>query len=103
MTTFNESAFVGNPNLCGAPLVTKCQDEDLDKKCSVIENKNDGGYIDQWFYLSVGLGFAMGILVPYFVLAIRKSWSETYFDFVDKIVKWLLRGRATYAKDHLRR
>ncbi|KAL6312447.1 hypothetical protein AAG906_021663 [Vitis piasezkii] len=39
MTTFNESAFVGNPNLCGAPLVTKCQDEDLDKKCSVIEDK----------------------------------------------------------------
>eukprot|EP00261_Vitis_vinifera_P036281 XP_019077524.1 PREDICTED: leucine-rich repeat receptor protein kinase EMS1-like [Vitis vinifera] len=103
MTTFNELAFVGNPNLCGAPLVTKCQDEDLDKKCSVIEDKNDGGYIDQWFYLSVGLGFAMGILVPYFVLATRKSWSETYFDFVDKIVKWLLRGRATYAKDHLRR
>ncbi|XP_034696200.1 receptor-like protein EIX1 isoform X2 [Vitis riparia] len=103
MTTFDESAFVGNPNLCGAPLVTKCQDEDLDKKYSASEDKNDGGYIDQWFYLSVGLGFAMGILVPYFVLATRKSWCETYFDFVDKIVKWLLRGRATYAKDHLRR
>ncbi|KAL6334050.1 hypothetical protein AAG906_001804 [Vitis piasezkii] len=103
MTTFDESAFVGNPNLCGAPLVTKCQDEDLDKKYSAIEDKNDGGYIDQWFYLSVGLGFAMGILVPYFVLATRKSWCETYFDFVDKIVKWLLRGKATYAKDHLRR
>ncbi|RVW28877.1 LRR receptor-like serine/threonine-protein kinase FLS2 [Vitis vinifera] len=103
MSTFNELAFVGNPNLCGAPLVTKCQDEDLDKKYSAIEDKNDGGYIDQWFYLSVGLGFAMGILVPYFVLATRKSWCETYFDFVDKIVKWLLRGRATYAKDHLRR
>ncbi|WJZ95612.1 hypothetical protein VitviT2T_014368 [Vitis vinifera] len=103
MSTFNESAFIGNPNLCGAPLVTKCQDEDLDKKYSAIEDKNDGGYIDQWFYLSVGLGFAMGILVPYFVLATRKSWCETYFDFVDKIVKWLLRGRATYAKDHLRR
>ncbi|KAJ9693310.1 hypothetical protein PVL29_012176 [Vitis rotundifolia] len=103
MTTFNESAFVGNPNLCGAPLVTKCQDEDLDKKYSAIEDKNDGGYIDQWFYLSVGLGSAMGILVPYFVLATRKSWCEAYFDFVDKIVKWLLRGRATYAKDHLRR
>ncbi|KAL6312452.1 hypothetical protein AAG906_021668 [Vitis piasezkii] len=103
MSTFSESAFVGNPNLCGAPLVTKCQDEDLDKKCSAIEDKNDGGYIDQWFYLSVGLGFAMGILIPYFVLATRKSWCEAYFDFVDKIVKWLLRGRATCAKDHLRR
>ncbi|KAL6312466.1 hypothetical protein AAG906_021682 [Vitis piasezkii] len=103
MTTFTESGFVGNPNLCGAPLVTKCQDEDLDKKRSAIEDKNDGGYIDQWFYLSVGLGFAMGILIPYFVLATRKSWCEAYFDFADKIVKWLLRGRVTYAKDYLRR
>ncbi|KAL6334062.1 hypothetical protein AAG906_001819 [Vitis piasezkii] len=103
MTTFTESTFVGNPDLCGAPLVTKCQEEDPDKKQSAIEDKNYGGYIDQWFYLSVGLGFAMGILVPYFVLVTRKSWCEAYFDFVDKIVKWLLRRRATYAKDHLRR
>ncbi|XP_034695716.1 receptor-like protein EIX2 [Vitis riparia] len=99
MTTFTELTFVGNPDLCGTPLVIKCQD----KKQSVVEDKNDGGYIDQWFYLSVGLGFAVGILVPFFVLAIRKSWCDTYFDFVEKIVKWLLRGRATYAKNHPRR
>ncbi|KAJ9693323.1 hypothetical protein PVL29_012188 [Vitis rotundifolia] len=103
MTTFPELAFVGNPDLCGAPLATKCQDEDLNKRLSVVSDKNDDGYVDQWFYLSVGLGFAMGILVPFFVLAIRKSWCEAYFDFVDEIVRWLLRGRATYAKNHPRR
>ncbi|XP_034695753.1 receptor-like protein EIX2 [Vitis riparia] len=103
MTTFTELAFVGNPDLCGAPLTTKCQDEDPNKRQSVVSDKNDGGYVDQWFYLSVGLGFAMGILVPFFVLATRKSWCEAYFDFVDEIVKWLLRGRATYAKNHPRR
>ncbi|KAJ9693327.1 hypothetical protein PVL29_012192 [Vitis rotundifolia] len=103
MTTFPELAFVGNPDLCGAPLATKCQDEDPNKRQSVVSDKNDGGYVDQWFYLSVGLGFAMGILVPFFVLAIRKSWCEAYFDFVDEIVRWLLRGRATYAKNHPRR
>ena len=104
MTTFTELAFTGNPNLCGTPLVTKCQDEDLDKRQSVLEDKIDGGYIDQWFYLSIGLGFAVGILVPYFVLAIRRSWCDAYFDFVDKIVKWLLfKRRVTYAKNHARR
>ncbi|XP_019077767.1 receptor-like protein EIX1 [Vitis vinifera] len=104
MTTFTELAFTGNPNLCGTPLVTKCQDEDLDKRQSVLEDKIDGGYIDQWFYLSIGLGFALGILVPYFVLAIRRSWCDAYFDFVDKIVKWLLfKRRVTYAKNHARR
>ncbi|XP_034695758.1 receptor-like protein EIX2 [Vitis riparia] len=103
MTTFTELAFVGNLDLCGAPLATKCQDEDPNKRQSVVSDKNDGGYVDQWFYLSVGLGFAMGILVPFFVLATRKSWCEAYFDFVDEIVRWLLRGRATYAKNHPRR
>ena len=104
MTTFTELAFTGNPNLCEPPLATKCQDEDLDKRQSALEDKIDGGYVDQWFYLSIGLGFAVGILVPYFVLAIRRSWCDAYFDFVDKIVKWLLfKRRVTYAKNHARR
>ncbi|KAL6334607.1 hypothetical protein AAG906_019242 [Vitis piasezkii] len=84
--------------LCGKPDLY----EDPNKRQSVVSDKN-GGYVDQWFYLSVGLGFAMGILVPFFVLATRKSWCEAYFDFVDEIVRWLLRGRATYAKNHPRR
>ena len=68
MTTFSELAFAGNPNLYRTPLVIKCQDEDSDKRRSVVEDKIDGGYVDQWFYLSIGLGFSMGIYVQYFVL-----------------------------------
>ena len=101
MSTFTESAFAGNPNLCGTPLVIKCQDEGTDKS---VEDKIDSGFVDQWFYLSIGLGFAVGILVPYFVLAMRRSWCDAYFDFVDKIVKWLLfRKRVTYARNHAQR
>ena len=74
MSTFTKSAFTRNPNLCGAPLVIKCQDEDSDKRQSAsVEDKIIGGYVDQWFYLSIGLGFAVGILVPYFVLAMKRS------------------------------
>ncbi|KAL6312483.1 hypothetical protein AAG906_012074 [Vitis piasezkii] len=76
MTTFTELAFAGNPNLCGTPLWSQ----------------------NHW------LGISVGILVPYFVLAIRRSWCDAYFDFVDKIVKWLLfKRRVTYAKNHARR
>ena len=101
MSTFTESTFAGNPNLCGAPLVIKCQDEGTDKS---VEDKIDSGFVDQWFYLSIGLGFAVGILIPYFVLAMRRSWCDAYFDFVDKIVKWLLfRKRVTYVRNHAQR
>ncbi|XP_059650472.1 receptor-like protein EIX1 [Cornus florida] len=85
MTTFSESAYAGNPGLCGPPLVVKCKGEDSDQP-KTIENDNGDNFIDKWFYLSVGLGFAVGLLVPYLIIATRKPWSDAYFSFVDKVV-----------------
>ncbi|RVW49164.1 Receptor like protein 3 [Vitis vinifera] len=53
MTTFTEMAFAGNPNLCGAPLVTKCQDEGSDTGQSDVKDETEDNFIDQWFYMSV--------------------------------------------------
>ena len=63
-------------------------DDDYDKGANNDDANNDK-FIDEWFYLSLGLGFAVGILVPYLVLATKKSWSEAYFNLVDKVVKKL--------------
>ncbi|KAK4488608.1 hypothetical protein RD792_004375 [Penstemon davidsonii] len=88
-------AFEGNPGLCGAPLVVKCSGEDSDKGKN-SQNEKDGVYeendrlIDGWFYLSVGLGFAVGILVPCIVLVIRKPCSDKYSGYLDKLVYKLL-------------
>ncbi|KAL0377170.1 UNVERIFIED_CONTAM: Receptor-like protein EIX2 [Sesamum calycinum] len=95
MSTFGSNAFEGNPGLCGAPLVVTCPGEDSGKGVNppngnnVVYDINDG-IIDRWFYLSIGLGFAAGIIVPYLVLVIRKPWSDQYFNFVDKVVSKLL-------------
>lgn len=89
MSTFTEDSFEGNPGLCGAPLLVKCQNEDSDQGTNVDED-NSQGFVDKWFYLSVGIGFAVGILVPFFILAIRKPWSEAYFNLVERIVGKLL-------------
>jgi hypothetical protein len=35
--------------------------------------------------LSVGLGFAAGLLVPYFILTMKETWRNAYFAFVDKV------------------
>ncbi|KAL6310833.1 hypothetical protein AAG906_019499 [Vitis piasezkii] len=37
----------------------------LSSKESDVEDETDNNFIDQWFYLSVGLGFAVGVLVPF--------------------------------------
>ena len=73
-------------------MVVKCPTEGTDIG-GTIENDSNDKFIDNWFYLSVGLGFAAGILVPYFILAIRKSWRNAYFAFVDKVVDRLSRMR----------
>ncbi|KAL6312468.1 hypothetical protein AAG906_021684 [Vitis piasezkii] len=77
MTTFGESAYVGNPHLCGPPLVAKCQGDDLDKGQGTVEDENDDDFIDQWFYFSIGLGFALGILGPYFISNSERSEADT--------------------------
>ena len=104
MTTFDEPAFARNTCLCGTPLVAKCQGDDLDQRQgkSNIDDENDNGFIDQWFYLSIGLGFATGILSPFFILGIKKSWCDAYFNVVDKIIdKSLgLRRRGTIGQNH---
>ena len=84
--TLPESSFAGNPGLCGAPLLVKCQDANSDKGGPVEDEENGNGFIDGWFYLSMGLGFAVGILVPFLIFAIKKPWGDAYFLFVDKIV-----------------
>ena len=90
ITTFYASVFAGNPILCGRPLVAQCQGDDLNQGNgqgqSNAKDENDDGFIDQWFYLSIGLGFAVGLLGPFFVLGIKKPWCVAYFNLVDKIV-----------------
>ena len=55
MTTFEAPSFVGNPGLCGAPLVVKCPSEGIDFGGTIVNDSEDN-FIDNWFYLSIGLG-----------------------------------------------
>ncbi|KAJ1400268.1 Leucine-rich repeat [Sesbania bispinosa] len=92
MTTFEASTFVGNPGLCGPPLPVKCQGDDGPSHDDSDKGRSndDDALFDNWFYLSLGLGFAAGILVPSFILVMKRSWGDACFDFVDQVVDKLL-------------
>uniref|UniRef100_A0A2N9FUL9 Leucine-rich repeat-containing N-terminal plant-type domain-containing protein n=1 Tax=Fagus sylvatica TaxID=28930 RepID=A0A2N9FUL9_FAGSY len=101
LTTFEASSFAGNPGLCGHPLDVKCQGEGS-KGEEPAENMDSGEEVtDTWFYLSVGLGFAAGLLVPYFILTINEAWRNAYFAFIDEVAARFfgLRHRTTHRRN----
>jgi len=71
--TFGASAYFSNPLLCGAPLTVQCNEGINRKPEGVSTDDTDGGFRDKWFGLSVGLGFAVGLLGLFAVVPIRKS------------------------------
>ncbi|XP_057990419.1 receptor-like protein EIX2 [Hevea brasiliensis] len=90
MSTFNASSFAGNPGLCGDPLTVKCSNDSNNGGDNYPEGggkadqtDNGNGFIDKWFYMSIGVGFAAGLLLPYLVFAMKRSWGGVYFAFVD--------------------
>ncbi|KAF4361039.1 hypothetical protein F8388_016848 [Cannabis sativa] len=83
MTTFEASSFASNQALCGEPLDVKCPSGNPINNGDLMDHNDDDNFIDQWFFVSVGLGFAAGILVPFFMMAMKISWRETYFGFVE--------------------
>ncbi|OAY39955.1 receptor-like protein EIX2 [Manihot esculenta] len=90
MLTFNASSFAGNPGLCGDPLAVKCgngsnngDDNYPDAGRKADQDDNGNGFADNWFYMSIGVGFAVGLLLPYLVFAMKRSWGGVYFAFVD--------------------
>uniref|UniRef100_A0A2C9VKZ8 Leucine-rich repeat-containing N-terminal plant-type domain-containing protein n=1 Tax=Manihot esculenta TaxID=3983 RepID=A0A2C9VKZ8_MANES len=91
MSTFEASSFSGNPGLCGAPLAVECSDSGPSIPGLNGEiDYGDGYIVDKWLYLAIGLGFAAGVLIPYLLMAFKRTWSYMYFDSVDKVADALL-------------
>ncbi|OAY29741.2 hypothetical protein MANES_15G164401v8 [Manihot esculenta] len=93
MTTFRASSFAGNSGLCGEPLALKCPGNDSNNKDGhddsdsgrKDEADDDNGFIGKLFYLSIGMGFAVGLVLPFLIFAIKRSWGGVYFALVDVI------------------
>ncbi|KAI9115456.1 hypothetical protein K1719_013775 [Acacia pycnantha] len=94
-TTFEASSFAGNPGLYGCPLPVRFLrkndnpghgSDDGGSNDETNYGGGDDGLVDKWFYLSLGVGFAAGLLIPYFILSLKRSWSEAYFDLLEGVV-----------------
>ncbi|KAI0503506.1 hypothetical protein KFK09_014440 [Dendrobium nobile] len=89
LTTFGSSAFYGNKFLCGLPLDVLCKENNVivnDTSNNNGDDNNEKEFVDEWFYLSVGLGYAAGLLGIVAVAFIKNPWSNAYYEFIDWLV-----------------
>ncbi|KAL0915754.1 hypothetical protein M5K25_013207 [Dendrobium thyrsiflorum] len=89
LTTFSSSAFSGNKFLCGLQIDVLCKENNVNVNDTSNNNGDDNNgkeFVDEWFYLSVGLGYAAGLLGIVAVAFMKKPWSNAYYEFIDWLV-----------------
>ncbi|KAK7305005.1 hypothetical protein VNO77_42903 [Canavalia gladiata] len=81
---FNASSYIGNAELCGAPL-TKCitNEENPEKEKQHAENGEDD-LLRKSLYLGMGVGFAVGFWGICGSLFLVRKWRHSYFQFLDQ-------------------
>ncbi|KAL6123423.1 hypothetical protein ACLB2K_075945 [Fragaria x ananassa] len=84
LQSLDESSFLGN-ELCGPPLSKNCSAS----KVTLPTVERERGYDlldDKWFYLSLGLGFAVGFWSILGSLLVNMPWSFAFSQFLNSIV-----------------
>ncbi|XP_020591891.1 receptor-like protein 2, partial [Phalaenopsis equestris] len=86
LDTFKELSYYGNSELCGMPLSKTCEDDDPNSHTRE-NNFNDDDAEDDNFglFLSIGLGFAVGLWGVLGTLLLKMSWAITYFQWYDNL------------------
>ncbi|KAM4099875.1 hypothetical protein ACB094_05G025600 [Castanea mollissima] len=88
LQSFDALRYIGNPQLCGDPLLKSCtiQEQSLNKSPngSVEDDSKNSN-----FYIGMGVGFATGFWAICGVLFFNRTWRHAYFRFADEIKDWI--------------
>ncbi|TKY62868.1 LRR receptor serine/threonine-protein kinase GSO1 [Spatholobus suberectus] len=85
LQSFNASSYIGNPELCGAPL-SKCRTEENNPVNAMQHaGSEDGDSEKESFYLGMGVGFAVGFWGICGSLLLVKEWRHKYYRFLDRV------------------
>ncbi|KAL9152900.1 hypothetical protein ABFS82_10G012800 [Erythranthe guttata] len=86
LQTFTEASYEGNVGLCGFPVNKSCNEDGVS---SPPEFRNKSEKEIGWGYVSVALGFVVGLSSFLWLLLHCKSWGDVYFEKVDLILERL--------------
>ncbi|KAI9086045.1 hypothetical protein K1719_032122 [Acacia pycnantha] len=90
---FNVLSYIGNPELCGAPLPKNCRN----KNVKPIEgNNSEEDEFLSFFYVGLGVGFATAFWGVCAVIFFNKNFRHSYYNFSviseTKFMSWWSRG-----------
>ncbi|GLT35958.1 hypothetical protein SLA2020_103660 [Shorea laevis] len=89
-TLEDPSIYIGNPQLCGAPLLKNCSNDALPPTTTNFKDNDNNVLKRMWFYIVVMSGFATGFWGVVGTLIFVKSWRYAYFQWVDDVKDWIL-------------
>ncbi|KAL7586724.1 hypothetical protein Lser_V15G36720 [Lactuca serriola] len=83
-TLTDPSIYVGNIDLCGAPLPKDCSYDYEDPRTITSNNKLEANDVfEKWFYLGAMCGLSVGFWGVIGVLVFKKQWRKKLYLFVE--------------------
>ncbi|GAU18477.1 hypothetical protein TSUD_366600 [Trifolium subterraneum] len=83
LQSFTSLSYMGNPELCGTPLIEKCNHgEDSGDTKVMAENDEKGSEFKESFYMGMGVGFAISFWIVFGSILFKRSWRHAYFNFL---------------------
>ncbi|KAL7194631.1 hypothetical protein ACSBR1_034959 [Camellia fascicularis] len=96
LQSLDNSTFVGNPELCEAPLTKVCPGDEApqnpkgpDGIYGLDNQEDEDTFITTRFYVSMGLGFTFGFCGVFGSLILNRTWRYAYFQFLMNIIDWV--------------
>ncbi|RWR91802.1 putative LRR receptor-like serine/threonine-protein kinase isoform X1 [Cinnamomum micranthum f. kanehirae] len=85
LDTINDSSiYMGNPLLCGPPLLNQCPQDEIFPDSQLFSNGDKEAKDEleiQLFFISMGPGFVVGLWVVCGILLFKRSWRVAYYNF----------------------
>ncbi|KAK2407489.1 receptor protein EIX2 [Trifolium repens] len=81
LQSFTYLSYMGNPQLCGTPLIEKRNHDNGDTKV-MAENDEEGSELMESFYMGSGVGFAVSFWIVFGSILFKRSWRHAYFNFL---------------------
>jgi Leucine-rich repeat (LRR) protein len=79
---FTSLSYMGNPQLCGTPLIEKCKHDNGDTKVMAENDEEGSDELMESFYMGSGVGFAVSFCIVFGSILFKRSWRHAYFNFL---------------------